>query len=91
MTLIDKIAWQTFYCISKIHLYANRANAELSQNKENILLKNSPGFTVLQTQLAFFLSSQNKGVILDSYSSEIFLSYAKSFIDNVLLVKMARY
>ena len=38
-----------------------------------------------------FLSSQNKGVILDSHSSEIFMPYAKSFIDNVFLIKMARY
>ena len=68
----------------------SQKKAEYSQNKENIL-NNSRGFTVLLTQLAFFLSSQNKGVILDSYSSEILLSYAKSFIDNVLLIKMARY
>ena len=69
----------------------SQKKAEYSQNRENIL-NNSRGFTVLLTQLAFFLSSQNKGVILDSYSSEIFLPfYAKSFIDNVLLIKMARY
>ena len=68
----------------------SQKKAEYSQNRENIL-NNSRGFTVLLTQLAFFLSSQNKGVILDSYSSEIFLPYAKSFTDNVLLVKMARY
>ena len=68
----------------------SRKKAEYSQNKENIL-NNSHGFIVLLTQLAFFPSSQNKGVILDSYSSEIFLPYAKSFIDDVLLIKMARY
>ena len=68
----------------------SQKKAEYSQNKENIL-NNSRGFTVLLTQQAFFLSSQNKGVILDSYSSEIFLPYAKSFIGNVLLIKMARY
>ena len=68
----------------------SQKKAEYSQNRENIL-NNSRGFTVLLIQLAFFLSSQNKGVILDSYSSEIFLPYAKSFIDNVLLIKMARY
>ena len=68
----------------------SRKKAEYSQNKENIF-NNSQGCTVLLTQLAFFPSSQNKGVILDSYSSEIFLPYAKSFIDNVLLIKMARY
>ena len=69
---------ERFYSLSEIHLYANKANttftqsqkkAEYSQNRENIL-NNSPGFTMLLTQLAFFLSSQNKGVILDFYSSE---------------------
>ena len=68
----------------------SQEKAENSQNKENIL-NNSHGFTVLVTQLAFLPRSQNKGVVLDSYSSEIFLPYAKSFIDNVLLIKMARY
>ena len=68
----------------------SQKKAEYSQNKENIL-NNSCGFTVLLTQLAFFLSSQNKGVILVSHSSEIFLPYAKSFIDTVFLIKMARY
>ena len=68
----------------------SQKKAEYSQNKENIL-NNSCGFTVLLRQLAFFPSSQNKGVVLDSYSSEIFLPYAKSFIDDVLLIKMARY
>ena len=39
------------------------------------------GFIVLQTQLAFFLGSRNKKVILDSYYGEIFLPYNKSVID----------
>ena len=37
------------------------------------------GFIVLQAQLAVFLGSQNKQVILDSYKSEIFFLYNKSF------------
>ena len=47
----------------------SQKKVEYSQNKENIL-NNSCGFTVLLRQLAFFPSSQNKGVVLDSYSSE---------------------
>ena len=39
------------------------------------------GFIVLQAQLAGFLGSQNKQVILDSYKSEIFFLYNKSFTD----------
>ena len=51
--------------------------AEDSQNKEKL---NGPlGFIVLQAQLAVFLGSQNKQVILDSYKSEIFFLYNKSF------------
>ena len=44
-------------------------------------VKRLPGFIVLQTQLAFFLGSRNKQVILDYYYSEIFLPYNESVID----------
>ena len=63
--------------------------AEDSSNKEN--RNDSRDFVVLRAQLAFFHGSQTRQVIRNSWYSEIFLQWIRSFINYACFVNMAGY